>query len=116
MASNPIPPRREPPPKRRRWRARVFVLGPLGVAAGAAFLGVEPGIAAPLWLAALAWTVFASLAGALVRVFRSGDRSVFRGHRFSEDGGELDEWAARTGRYSWRGEMEDRVREEDRLC
>ena len=104
-----------PPGRRHSWPARVTVLGPLAVAALATALGSEVDILAPLWLAALAWTVLASLAGALVRGFRHGDWSAFRGHRFSDDGGgELDEWAARTGRYAWLDEMEARLRDDDR--
>ena len=91
------------------------MLGPLAIAALATALGAETGIVAPLWLAAIAWTVLASLAGALLGGFRHGDWSSFRGHRFPDDGGELDEWASRTGRYAWLGEMEDRLRDDDRL-
>jgi len=102
-------------PGRRSWPARVIVLGPLAVAALATAFGTEPNVLAPLLLAAIAWTVLASLAGALVRGFRHGDWSSFRGHRFRDDGGELDEWASRTGRYEWLGDHEDRLRDDDRL-
>jgi len=102
-------------PGRRSWRARLVVLGPLAAAVLATALGAEADVLAPLWLAALAWTVLASLAGALSRGVRHGDWSAFRGHRFPEDGGELDEWAARTGRYEWLGDHEDRLRDDERL-
>ena len=116
MTRNPARPSGQPETSgRRSWRARAIVLGPLAVAALATAFGAEADILAPLWLAAIAWTVLASLAGALVRGFRHGDRSAFRGHRFPDDDGELDEWAARTGRYAWLGEMEDRLRDDDRL-
>jgi len=90
------------------------VLGPLALAVLVTLLGAEAPIAAPLWLAAIAWTVLASFAGALLRGFRHGDWFAFRGHRFPDDGSELDERAARTGRYAWLGEMEERLRDEDR--
>ena len=104
-----------PQGRRHSWTARCIVFGPLAVAAVATALGAEAGLVAPLWLASLAWTVLASLAGALVRGFRYGDWSLFRGHRLPDDGGALDEWAARTGRYAWLGEMEERLRDDDRL-
>ena len=100
---------------RHSWRARFIVLGPLAVAALAMVFEAEPHVLAPFWLAALAWTALASLAGALVRGFRHGDWSAFRGHRFPDNGGELDEWSARTGRYAWLGEMEERLRDDDGL-
>ena len=113
---NPIPPPGPgASPGRPTWRARGVVLGPLAVAALATGLGTGTDIVAPLWLAALAWTVLASLAGALARGLRHGDWSSFRGHRFPEDRGELDEWAARTGRHAWLGDHEERLRDDDRL-
>ncbi len=115
MIRNPARPSGRPAtPGRLSWRARVIVLGPLA-AALATSLGAEPDVLAPLWLAAIAWTVLASLAGALFRGVRHGDWSSFRGHRFPEDGGELDEWAARTGRYAWLDDHEDRLRDDERL-
>ena len=68
---------------------------------------------APLWLVAIAWTVLASLAGALLRGFRHGDWSAFRRHGFPEDDGEADEFASRTGRYQWLGDQEDRLLHDD---
>ena len=99
--------------RRGAWRARALVLGPLAIAAlaTAAALGFSTDTAhlGPLWIAALAWTVLASLAGALLRGFRHGDWSAFRRHRFPEDDGEADEFASRTGRYDWLGDEEDRL-------
>ena len=109
----PIP--RTPTGHRHSWPARFIVLGPLAGAALATALDAETHLVAPLWLAALAWTVLASLAGALLRGFRHGDWSAFRGHRFPDNGGELDEWGSRTGRCAWLGEMEERLRDDDRL-
>ena len=101
------------------WRKRLFVLGPLALAAlatAATFaLGADTGFAGPLWMAAIAWTVPASLAGALARGLRHGDWSAFGRHRFPEDGGELDEWSSRTGRYQYLADIEDRLRDDDHL-
>ena len=115
MNCNPARPSGRPAtPRRHSWRVRVLVLGPLAAAALATAFGMEADILAPLWLAALAWTVLASLAGALLRGVRHGDWSAFRSHRLAEDGGELDEWASRTGRYEWLGDHEERLRDDER--
>ena len=105
--------------RRTTWRERAFVLGGLGLAAlyTAASLGLGAGTEAvgPLWMAAIAWTVLASLAGALWRGFRHRDWSAFAGYAFPEDDGEIDEWSSRTGRYSYLGDMEDRLHDDDHL-
>ena len=92
------------PRRRHSWRARLFVLGGFAVAAlwTAASLALGAGTEAigPLWLAAVAWTVPTSLAGALWRGFRHRDWSAFRGHEFPDDG-ELIDWTTRTGQYSY---------------
>ena len=103
--------------RRGAWRARAFVLGPLVIAASAtaAAFAADTGTdrLGPLWLAAIAWTVLASLAGALGQGIRHGDWSAFRRHRLPEDDGEADEFASRTGRYQWLGDHEDRLRHDD---
>ena len=95
------------------------MLGPLAIAvlATAAAPGSDADTAflGPLWLAAIAWTVLASLAGALGRGFRQGDWSAFRRHRFPQDDGESGEFASRTGRYQWLGDVEDRLRDTSHL-
>ena len=95
------------------------MLGGLGLAAlyTAASLALDTGTEAigPLWMAAIAWTVLASLAGALRRGLRHRDWSAFGGHAFPEDDGEIDEWSSHTGRYSWLGDMEDRLHDDDHL-
>ena len=111
-AMPPIP--GTPTGHRHSWWARFIVLGPLAVAALATVFEAEPHVLAPFWLATLAWTALASLAGALLHGLRDGDWSAFRGHRVPGDAGELDEWAAGTGRYAWLGEVEDRLRDDDR--
>lgn len=108
-----------PMPRRATWRERLFVLGPLGLAAiataAAHALGTDTEFVGPLWLAALAWTVAASLAGALHRGFRHRDWSAFGRYDFPEDDGDVDEWASRTGRYEWLGDLEDRQRDDDHV-
>ena len=99
------------------WRARTFVLGGLALAAvytGAA-LGLDAGAEhiGPLWMAAIAWTVVASLAGSLWRGFRHCDWSAFSGYELPETHGEIHEWALRTGPYSWLREMEDELLYDD---
>ena len=109
----PDTPGHPPHPPRPAWRARLVVLGPLGVAALVTALGAGMDVAAPLWLAAIAWIVLASLAVALWRGLRHRDWSAFRGHELPHDSGEDDEWAARTGRCEWLGDHEDRLRDDD---
>ena len=103
--------------RRTTGAERAFVLGGLCLAAlyTAASLALGAGAEAigPLWMAAIGWTVLASLAGALRRGFRHRDWSAFGGHAFPEDDGEIDEWSSRTGRYSWLGDMEDRLLHDD---
>ncbi len=99
------------------WRARAFVLGGLAVAAvyTAAALGLDAGAehVGPLWTAAIAWTVVASLAGALWRGFRHHDWSAFSSYELPEVGGETHEFALRIGPYSWLREMEDQLLHDD---
>ena len=103
--------------RRVNRRARAFVLGGLGLAAvyTVVALGLDAGAEhiRPLWVAAIAWTVVASLAGALWRGFRHRDWSAFSGYEFPEHDGEVDEWALRTGPYSWLREMEDQLLHDD---
>ena len=115
MPHNPDSSSSNPSSPRHGWRTRFIVFGPPAAAALATALEAEADVLAPLWLAAIGWTVLASLVGALLRGFRHGDWSAFRGHRFPGDSGELDEWASRTGPYAWLGEMEERLRDGGRL-
>ena len=93
--------------------ARAFVLGGLALAAvyTPAALALDTGSEhiGPLWMAAIAWTVAAGLAGALWRAFRHHDWSASSGYELPEDDDDIDEWMSRTGRYSWIGEMEDQL-------
>ena len=90
---------------RTTWLARAFVLGgpALATVCTAVALGLDVGAEhiGPLWMAAIAWTVFAILAGALWREFCHGDWWALSGYELPEDDGEMDEWLSRTGRYSW---------------
>ena len=92
------------PGSRPTWRARAVVLGPpaIAVPATAAAFAADTGTAllGPLWLAAIGWTVLASLAGALRRGFRRGDWSAF-GRYELPDNGELIDWTTQTGEYAY---------------
>ncbi len=63
----------------------------------------------PLWMAAIAWTVVASLAGALWQRFRHHDWSAFSHYELPKDNGESHDFALRTGPYSWLREREDQL-------
>lgn len=99
------------------WRARAFVLCGLALAAvyTAATLALGAGAEhiGPLWIAAIAWTVLAGLAGALWRGFRHHDWSAFSRYERPEDDGEMDEWLSRTGRYSSLRDMEEELLHDD---
>ena len=103
--------------RRRAWRARAFVLGPLAVAtlatAAAFAAGTGTDHLGPLWLAALAWTVLASLAGALGRGLRHGDWSAFGRYELPDGRGERFDWETRSGTYAWMREEEDRRLHDD---
>ena len=84
---------------------RLFVLGGFAAAAlwTAASLASGAGTEAigPLWMAAVAWTVLASLAGALHRGFRHRDWSAFRSYELPDGRDERIDWATQTGQYAW---------------
>ncbi len=106
-----------PAVRRTTWRARAFVLGGLALAAVytavALVLDAHEDHIGPLWMAAIAWTVVASVAGALWRGFRHRDWSAFSGYELPETDGEVHEWALSTGPYSWLREMEDELLHDD---
>ena len=103
--------------RRSAWRARALVLGPLAIAALAtvAALGfsTDTALLGPLWIAAIAWTVFASLTGALIRGFRHGDWSAFGRHELPDGRDEQVEWFTQTGMYSYLRDEEDRRLHDD---
>ncbi len=84
---------------------RLFVLGGIALASlyTAASLASGAGTEAigPLWMAAVAWTVLASLAGALHRGFRHRDWSAFRSYELPDGRDERIDWATQTGQYAW---------------
>ncbi len=84
---------------------RLFVLGGLALAAlyTAASLVLGSGVEhiGPLWLAAVAWTVLASLAGALHRGIRHRDWSAFGDYELPDSRDEHIDFTTRTGRYAY---------------
>ena len=104
-------------PRRISWRERLFVLGGLALAAlcTAASVGLGTGaeFAGFIWIAAIAWTVLASLAATLWRGFRHRDWSAFRGYELPDDREDEIDWSTRTGTYAWLGDMEDRHLHDD---
>ena len=102
------------PRPRTTWRERLFVLGGLALAAlyTAASLASGTGVEhiGPLWLAAVLWTVLASVAHVLWLGLRHGDWSPFRRYRLPDGSGEDFDWATRTGRYA-----HHRIREQHEL-
>ena len=104
-------------PAPRRERAFVLAGPALALAATAASIvtgqGGQP--LGPLWALAIAWTVIASLAAALRRGFRHGDRSAFHDYRLPENDGDIDEWVSRTGRYQYLQDLDRHVRDDSHL-
>ena len=95
-------------------RERLFVLGGLALAAlyTAASLASGAGVEhiGPLWMAAVAWTVLASVAHVLWLGLCHGDWSPFRRYRLPDSSGDDFDWATRTGRYA-----HHRIREQHEL-
>ena len=77
-----VPTNRDYSRTRTTWRERAFVFGGIAIAGGVSGIGVPLGageeILAPVWLAALAWTILATIAHAFWRGFCRGDWSGFR--------------------------------------
>ena len=94
-----------PAAPRSAWAERALVLGGFAVAAlytavsAAAGTGMEA--AGAVWLAAVAWTVPASLAVALRRGLRHRDWSAFRGCALPDGRDERMDWATGTGSYAF---------------
>ena len=100
--------------RRNTWRERLFVLGGFALAAlyTAASLAAGSGTEAigPLWMAAIAWTVPASLALALRRGFVHRDWSAFRDCELPDGREERFDWDTRSGRYAYRRIAEEQER------
>ena len=90
---------------RSTWRERLFVLGGFALAGlyTAASLAAGSGAEAigPLWMAAIAWTVAASLTAALWQGFRHRDWSAFQGCAAPDGRDEHIDWATGTGSYAF---------------
>ncbi len=99
---------------RTTWRERVIVLGGFAVAAlyssVAAILGAGMEAVGPLWLAAVVWTVPASLALALRRGFVHRDWSAFGDYELPDGREERFDWDTRSGRYAYRRIAEEQER------
>ena len=98
---------------------RLFALGPLALAAvftaAALALGAGAEHLGPLWFAAVAWTVPASLAMALRRGIRHRDWSAFGRHELPDDPHDAADFQSHTGTYEWLGDHEDRLGDDDHL-
>ena len=101
-------------PRKSTRGERAFVLGGFAVAAlytaVSAATGAGMETAAALWLAAVAWTVPASLALALRRGLRDRDWSAFRGNALP-DNSDLVDWSTRTGAYAYMRRAEEEQRQ-----
>ena len=101
MPSSSAPPR----PRRATWRERLFVLGGFLLAAlwtvGALAPGAGMETVGAAWLAAVLWTVPASLALALRRGIRDRDWSAFRGGDCDQGREDLVAWSTKTGAYAY---------------
>ena len=93
---------------------RAVVLAGFAVAAlwtaiaAASGTGLETAGAA--WLAAILWTVVASLACALRRGIRRRDWSAFRRYTLPDGRDERIDWATQTGSYAWEPIAEEHER------
>ena len=87
------------------WRERLFVLAGLALAmvftAGSLALDGGATWIGPLWMAAIAWTVLASLASALRRGLRHGDWSAFGRHDLDRGREDEIDWSTRTGAWAY---------------
>ncbi len=100
--------------QRHSRRERAFVLGGFAVAALysliAAILGIGMDAIGPLWLAAVLWSVPASLALALRRGFVHRDWSAFRDYELPDGREENFDWDTRSGEYAWMRVAEEHER------
>ena len=101
---------------------RAFVFAGLAIAllASAVALASDVDMAhlGPLWLGALAWTVMASLGGALRRGLVHRDWSAFRRVPLPDGRDDRIDWVSKTGAYAYLRigeEHEELARDDDRL-
>ena len=89
---------------RSTWTERATVLAGVTLAtvctAFSACAGIGMDFVGILWLAAIAWTVLSSLALALLRMVRDGDRSAFRRRRLPDGRDERIDAATQSGQYA----------------
>ena len=103
-----------PATPRSTWGERAIVLG--GFAAAALWTAVSAATGAGMetvgavWLAAVGWTVPASLALALRRGLRDRDWSAFRGNALPDNSDVVD-WSTRTGAYAYMRRAEEQQRQ-----
>ena len=100
-------------------RAFVFAGPAIALLASAVALASDVDMAhlGPLWLGALAWTVAASLTGALRRGLVHRDWSAFRRARLSDGRDDRIDWVSKTGAYAYLRigeEHEELARDDDR--
>ena len=93
---------------------RAVVLGGFAVAAlwtvAALMSGAGAEAIGPLWMAAVGWTVPASLACALRRGIRRGDWSAFRRYELPDGRDERIDWSTQSGQYAWMAVAEEHER------
>ena len=108
-----------PAPGRSTARERAFVLAGLAIALAATAVRIAGGfpgeVLAAIWIAAIAWTVLASLAAALRCGLVHGDRSAFNARDCRHDWppdtrAERFDWLTRTGAFAYMRIQEDRGR------
>ena len=60
-----------------------------------------------VWFCAALWSLLTALSCVLWRGFRGGDWAAFTRYRLPDGREERFDWSTRTGRYSWRREIEE---------
>ena len=99
---------------RSTWTERAVVLAGFAVAAlytaVSAALGFGMESVGAIWLAAVLWTIPASLACALRRGIRHRDWSAFTGYTLACGRDERIDWATQTGSYAWEPIAEEHER------
>ena len=93
---------------------RAIVLGGFAIAAlwtvAALMSGAGAEAIGPLWMAAVGWTILASLACALRRGIRRRDWSAFRGYELGCGRDERIDAATQSGQYAWMAVAEEHER------
>ena len=107
-----IPTKRDVQRTRHTWRERAFVFGGIAGAGAVSGIGAPLGagedILAPVWAAAVVWTILATVAHALWRGFRHGDWSADREYELSGVNHDAGDCATCTGAYYYRRTIDPR--------